>query len=105
MTETKFIEMCLNYQEFHQNIKSTGVLSTAVVELADPIEKIVQELLSYVLTDSGCDLFYWFMFDKGFTSGEPNGLKLYNDNVEISCNTPKELYDFLKNNNHFKNIK
>lgn len=100
MEKEQFIRICLNYKEFNGNIANTGFLSTGVIELTEPIEKILHELLSCVLTESGCDLFYWFMFEKGFIIDQLNELKLFQDGIEVPINTPDDLYDFLKKNNY-----
>ena len=109
MEFTKFKEILDLLIEQSANTTAAYRLKIDLIDYCDPYNECIALLWSEILTNDGLEWLNWFLYDKGFITGELDPeIKAYqitngDEKVEIIRDLP-ELYDYLIQNKYFKCI-
>ena len=97
MSEEKFVETLLKYQNF---LKISDQLMDLGIDLTEgPITMAIDTLLDSwvdaITGEAGSDLIYWWLF-------EDVKKEIYEDDkVVATLDTVEDLYNYMKENNYF----
>jgi len=102
--EYEKFEKILDLQKAHsKRISDLYDLKVDLIETFDETETAISLLWEEVLTVEGADWLSWFLYEKGYVSGElREDLKAWDADKKEICNDLKGLYDYLKESNYFR---
>jgi hypothetical protein len=97
MSEEKFVETLLKYQNFldvSDRLMDLGIdLTEGPVTMA--IDTLLDSWIDAITGEAGSDLIYWWLF-------EDVEKKIYEDDkVVATLDTAENLYNYMKENNYF----
>lgn len=97
MSEEKFVETLLKYQNFldvSDRLVDLGIdLTEGPVTMA--IDTLLDSWIDAITGEAGSDLIYWWLF-------EDVEKKIYEDDkVVATLDTAENLYNYMKENNYF----
>jgi hypothetical protein len=97
MSEEKFVETLLKYQNFldvSDRLVDLGIdLNEGPITIA--IDTLLDSWIDAITGEAGSDLIYWWLF-------EDVEKKIYEDDkVVATLDTAENLYNYMKENNYF----
>lgn len=97
MSEEKFVETLLKYQDFlsiSDQLMNLGIdLTEGPITMA--IDTLLDSWVDSITGEAGSDLIYWWLF-------EDVKKEIYEDDkVVATLDTAKDLYNYMKENNYF----
>lgn len=103
MTFTEFEEIVDKMVAGSKTLDAAYNLKIDLFEMLNDHHCVVDKLWGHILTESGEEWLWWYMYEKNGISGTPREDMTANDEdgTEI-CKDLKDLYDYLVKYNHFK---
>ena len=103
----------MNYKDFkkmidlmvfnHKNVGKACDIKLDIIEFTDDYNRVINLLLSVIMTEDGLDWFYWFLYEKDGIEGKiKKDMKAYDENKKEICKNVKELHEYLTKNKYFK---
>jgi len=103
----------MNYKDFkkmidmmvvnHKNVGKAYDIKLDIIEFTDDYSRVINLLLSVIMTEDGLDWFYWFLYEKDGIEGKiKKDMKAYDENKKEICKNVKELHEYLTENKYFK---
>lgn len=103
----------MNYKDFkrmidlmvfnHKNVGKACDIKLDIIEFTDDYNRVINLLLSVIMTEDGLDWFYWFLYEKDGIEGKiKKDMKAYDENEKEICKNVKELHEYLTKNKYFK---
>lgn len=103
----------MNYKDFkkmidlmvvnHKNVGKAYDIKLDIIEFTDDYSRVINLLLSVILTEDGLDWFYWFLYEKDGIEGKiKKDMKAYDENKKEICKNVKGLHEYLTKNKYFK---
>lgn len=97
MSEEKFVETLLKYQNFldvSDRLMDLGI-DLAEGPITEAIDTLLDSWIDSITGEAGSDLIYWWLF-------EDVEKKIYEDDkVVATLDTAENLYNYMKENNYF----
>lgn len=97
MSEEKFVETLLKYQNFldvSDRLMDLGI-DLAEGPITEAIDTLLDSWIDSITGEAGSDLIYWWLF-------EDVEKKIYEDDkVVATLDTAEDLYNYMKENNYF----
>jgi hypothetical protein len=103
----------MNYKDFkrmidlmvvnHKNVGKAYDIKLDIIEFTDDYSRVINLLLSVIMTEDGLDWFYWFLYEKDGIEGKiKKDMKAYDENKKEICKNVKGLHEYLTKNKYFK---
>jgi|15BtaG_2_1085339.scaffolds.fasta_scaffold08447_4 hypothetical protein len=95
MKYEKFVSITKRLKKDSDKIMEAMKIDVDVIDLHEPKEKIIKDLLIEIYGEKGYNMYAWFCYENDFGL---NGKEIYDENKNRICYSLKSLWEYLEIN-------